>query len=491
MGINRYNRVMLNYLRKKKIAKRILWLLAILIIPAFIIWGAGNLVKKTATVKYIGSIDGRNINFHDFIKRMDDVTVEFFLNYFTQPEMLKKIREDKALVAKLTWNNLVIENYLRKRRIRISDDEVINFITTHPLFIRNGSFDKELYRYILQNTLAMTPRTFEESLRRYLARSRFRNELVKDVTVTDEEILDFYKKEHEKAKLLYILIDKDGFLDEVNVTEEEINEFYNENKEHFKTEEKIIIQYIKFDTSGGSDIKKLKDIYNTLRSNPKLIKKLAEKFGLIIKETEPFSKNEIVSEVGTIENLNNTVFRMRSYKDVAILRDKIKPEINYIVIVKKKIPPRVKAKEEIRELIISGIKNEKAFELAKDASWKIYSKNKGMKLEKIAHQNGVELLHTNLISRYDYIKGVGESYNIIEEAFKLGMGKISRPIPVRKGYILIEVEELKNIDKTTFAEKKEEYRKKLLYMKKLKAVQDWFKKISKNTKLYVALEDVI
>ena len=58
---------MLRQLRKKKIAKRILWVLAALIVPAFVLWGAGSSTReKGRGLSYVGKIYGKKITFEKF-----------------------------------------------------------------------------------------------------------------------------------------------------------------------------------------------------------------------------------------------------------------------------------------------------------------------------------------------------------------------------------------------------------------------------------------
>ena len=54
--------MLLKFLRKRKNMKRIIWVLAILIIPAFVIWGAGTSDKKKRKgPDYAGKIFDRKV----------------------------------------------------------------------------------------------------------------------------------------------------------------------------------------------------------------------------------------------------------------------------------------------------------------------------------------------------------------------------------------------------------------------------------------------
>ena len=87
-----------------------------------------------------------------------------------------------------------------------------------------------------------------------------------------------------------------------------------------------------------------------------------------------------------------------------------------------------------------------------------------------------------------YAEGAGESYKIVDAAFKLNPGEISEPIEVRKGFAIIEPIEFQPIDEKKFEEEKGDFRNKILSMKKMKSLEDWFKKASASTSLAVDLD---
>ena len=185
---------MLKLMRNKKVTKIVLWGTLILILPAFVIWGAGSIGKsKDKGPTYAGLIDGRKISFDDFAGSLAAVRCQIFLNYFSQPQVLDAIMKNKELSGKLAWDMLVMSREAKKRKIKVSDAEVINFIRSHPLFSRGGRFDDRIYEYILRNNLAVYPRNFEEIVRNNLAIQKMNNILTKDILTASEEVLSQYK----------------------------------------------------------------------------------------------------------------------------------------------------------------------------------------------------------------------------------------------------------------------------------------------------------
>jgi len=203
---------MLKLMRNKKVTKIVLWGTLILILPAFVIWGAGSIGKsKDKGPTYAGLIDGRKISFDDFAGSLAAVRCQIFLNYFSQPKVLDEIMKNKEFAGKLAWDMLIMSHEAKKGKIKVSDAEIINFIRSHPLFSRGGKFDDRIYEYILRNNLSIYPRNFEEIVRNNLAVQKMNNLLAKDIKVSDEETLSQYKIDNKDFDEEKFKSQKDGY----------------------------------------------------------------------------------------------------------------------------------------------------------------------------------------------------------------------------------------------------------------------------------------
>lgn len=487
---------MLNFLRKKKVMKRLLWVLAVIIIFAFVLWGAEGPSGRRLPYKYIGTIEGKKVTVKEFIKSAEDIRIGLFLNYFNQPEALDKLQKDRPFLNRFAWDSLMIKINAEKDKITVSDKEVVVFITKHPLFARGGVFDDKLYNYILRNNLGVSARAFEESVRAFLIAAKYKADIIKTVTVSDDELRQAYKNEFEKAKFFYIVMDKGCFGQKVAISEDEIASFYEKNKARFKEPERLVLQYIAFPhKEEGEKVKALADLkaaYAKLKRRPRNMEKISRRLNLSVNETPPFSREEIVRGIEGAGNISIISFKLRPLVDILPVSSEDEIGASYIIRVKERIPPRIKSVEKVSSYIAEIIKDEKALALAKNEADKVYeeAKSDNMLLKKIAKNYDLELRETNLISRFDYIEGVGESYKMVANAFGLERGEISKPIKVRKGFALIEPIEFLLINEKKFEKEKEDYRIKVLSVKKMKALENWFSKIRADSSLAVDLDTI-
>ena len=228
--------MMLKVFRNKNVAKIVLWALLILILPAFVLWGTGNL-GRGADKKgpaYVGTIENKKVSFDDFAKSVSSIRCQIVLNYFNNSKALDSLLKNKAFVGKLAWDRLIMLKKAGMARIRVPDSDVIKFITSHPLFLRNGRFDDRVYEYFLKNSLSLYPRNFEELIRETLMIQKLTDSLTKDIKVTDEEVLKDYEMDNSKFKISYILTPTSEFTNKVIApSEEEMKDFYEKNKQDF------------------------------------------------------------------------------------------------------------------------------------------------------------------------------------------------------------------------------------------------------------------
>jgi len=185
---------MLRQLRQKKIMKRVLWVLAAIIIPAFVLWGAGSLGDRG---KFAGIISGRKISLNEYMSALRAVKNEALMTYGSQFYQFA----DQLNLEEQAWDRLIMVEEAKRKRVSISDKEVIDFISTMAFFQdKNGSFDQRAYNVILSNTLRQSPREFEEDIRENLIILKLTQDIVKDLSVSKAEIAEALEKEKAAEK---------------------------------------------------------------------------------------------------------------------------------------------------------------------------------------------------------------------------------------------------------------------------------------------------
>ncbi len=326
---------MLKVFRNKNVAKAVLWALLILILPAFVLWGTGSLGRNDKKgPAYAGTIENKRISFDDFAQSIFSIRCQVILNYFNNAKALDQLLKNKPFVGKLAWDRLIMLKKAKAARIRVSDQDVVKFISSHPLFLRNGKFDDRVYEYFLKNSLGLYPRNFEEMIRENLMIQKLTETITKDVKIADDEVLRSYERDNLKFKIAYILVPSAGLADKVAASEEEIKDFYETHKQNFTIQAKdaknkegtkniasfeetkeMIRSFLLEDKARPLALEsanKTCDKLNELMAKNKLSFEAASaKLGLKLQESMPFTKADYLEGIGEADGVAAMAVKMK------------------------------------------------------------------------------------------------------------------------------------------------------------------------------------
>jgi len=477
---------MLKLLRKKKVMKLILWGLAILIIPAFALWGAGSAVRSNRKgPSYVGKIYGRKVSFEKFAKSYEACYHQLMISSGGDPERLKQLKESTK-ITEMAWNRLLMLAAAKRQRIKVTDKEIIDVIASNPFFKRGGTFDKTLYEHVLTNFFHIPPRKFEEETRENLIISNLRNKILQSISISDEEILTEYKERNEKIKISYLLVDSEDFAKNIQLNAGELKAFYEKNTEAFRKGDEVSIKYLFIKGEDGELIHKVTEEINV----NKPFGKIAGENGLEIEETTFFSIDEEIPGIGWSYEIIKAAFTLkRGMTSFPIYT----PKGYYIIALKEKRNGYIPRFEEVEPSIKKQLTKTKSTALAKESSFGIYKDinkalGQGDTFKEAARKSGLKIEKTKLFSRRDYIEGIGQGEALKEAAFGLSVGEINPPISCEKGFAILRVDEIAPPDDSKFEEEKQALKESLLIQKKFGTLKDWFAKLSKNAELKVDLD---
>ena len=312
---------MLKIMRQKNVTKFVLWGILILILPAFVLWGTGSGGRpKDKGPTYAGMIDNKKVSFEDFAGSVSAIKCQIILNYFNQPKVLQTFLSSRPFLGKMAWDRLLMIKEAKKYGIKASDADIVKHIRSHPIFLRNGVFDPKVYEYVLRYNMGLEPRTFEEMMRQNLQIQQLNAMLTKDVKISDEEIVQSYRKDNEKFKLIFTIFSADNFMDKVKIEEAGIKDYYEKHKEEFtlppKEGESAAPQAVASFDEVKDNIKRFLSEAQArtlavkyaeeeyLKINDALVKdnlsfeEAAEKLGLKLQQTPYFVKTEYLEGVG-------------------------------------------------------------------------------------------------------------------------------------------------------------------------------------------------
>lgn len=480
---------MFKLLRKKEITKKIIWVIAILIIISFGFMGTANLLIGKSDANYAGKLFGKKVSITDFRKFYQSVRLQALLQFgdkFNEVQPYLNLEQQ-------TWNHLMLRHESKKRKITVTDQEVVQYIQQYPFFQRDGQFDSLLYNDMLKNALRVPARRFEESVRDILKFQQLFNQETQTVSIPDSQVFDAYKIKHEEIQVSYVLLPFTEFQDENLFDAQQAQKYFDNHKVDFVIPNSINVDYIRFDlptpttsTSLTDDITdtnapdqkealaaimpKAQTIAEALQNNAN-INAVANQFQEPLQTSGFFSMEKPLLNLGWSYELLNQLFQLKVGETLGPIETS---EALFILQLKEErpayLPEYAEAKDAVKEALLTQAANATAQQQSSIYLEKIQELLASSKIKdfaKAAKTLGLDIHQTPAFHRGQYLPTIGISRNFQEAAFNLTTeNPLSTPIETDNGYCLLYLDNKAPIDMETYVKEKAQLTTNLLEQRK-------------------------
>ncbi len=480
---------MLKILRKKGVMRKLLWILAVVIILAFGFLGQAYLLNRGGRENIAGRIYGRTVSLEDFQHHLEQVHLQAVMQY---GQNLQKVLPYLNLESQ-AWDRIIALHEARKRKIRIVDEEVVNTIRDNPFFQKDGRFDRDIYQNVLY-ALRMTPRQYEEGLRESLKISRLFRQITSDLDVTEQETLQRYKLHNEKTQISYIFFPNEKYTQAVVPDLDAIRTYYKNHKSEFMQPPRINVHYLSWPyppeaTQDDKDeiLDEALEVAIDLRENPDLAA-VAQTYELELQSTGFFSMEKPVLREGWSFSLIQQLFQ----KDVGFISDPVETaqgiDILQISAQKEAEIPEFDA---IAQQAQTAWIQSQARELAqKDASQYLQrirtelDKQNRESFVQFAKDNGLDISQTPIFTRNQYLPKLGPAGDFKAAAFKLEPEQpISPVVATAKGYAILHLDSKIPVDIEKFEKEKTSIAEEILSQKGTEAFNEFISQLRQEARL--------
>ncbi|MFH0762939.1 MAG: peptidyl-prolyl cis-trans isomerase [Candidatus Omnitrophota bacterium] len=434
---------MLKKLREKKTAKR-LWIgLAIIIIPAFVFWGFSGALR--------GPKEQGNLEFQESFQAVKNLAIMQFGDNFSEIQKYLNLEEQARL-------RLILINEAKRRKVNVSNKELVQAIQSNPLFQQKGAFNNKIYSELLQYTFRTQPRAFEEQTRQSLMISKLYESATNGVKLSEEEIREEYRKNNEEISIYYLAAFPSDFEKEANPSEENLLNFFAKNSLQFKKPLSFSLNYLSTDSED-----KARQLYQSLLKTKDLAKTAAE-FELEVKETGLFGQTEAIPGIGWSPDILMLVSKLK--------KGQISPPVTldkyyYILQLTERkepyIPQYSSIQGRVKDAFIQAESKRMALAKLEECLAKI---TPAADFKKLAKSYGLKTDSTGLFKFGSYIENIGASDSFWKNCAGLKEGEISSIIELPSGFYIIKLKERVPLDEDKFAKEKEVFSRKLLEQKK-------------------------
>jgi len=172
------------------------------------------------------------------------------------------------------------------------------------------------------------------------------------------------------------------------------------------------------------------------QSNKTSLDDLAQKFHLNVSETRPLAPGDPVLELGNSNDVKDEIVRLRPNE----LSLPVRTDRGYVVLfLKQTIPAHPGTLDEVRDKIISELRQQKSQQLAQTKIDDLVKRVKGgEKFDSAAKALGLEPKTSDLINRDGSIPGLG-SAKLINTAFALKLGDVGGPVHMGASWVAYQI----------------------------------------------------
>jgi parvulin-like peptidyl-prolyl isomerase len=199
------------------------------------------------------------------------------------------------------------------------------------------------------------------------------------------------------------------------------------------------------------------------RSNKITLDELANEYHLAVSQTRPLAPNDPVLELGNSQEIRDQIVRLHQGE----LSLPMHTDRGYVVMALAKVEPaHAGTLEEVREKVVTELKQQKSDQLARSKADELAKRVKGgEKFDAAAKALGLEPKTSELFARTGSIPGVG-SGKLLAPAFGLKQGEVGVPQQIASSWFAYQVAEKVEPNPADFEQQKKTITDTLLQTKR-------------------------
>ena len=234
---------MLQSLREKATGGVAFFIIGALVI-SFAFWGIQDYLHGSADGVTIAKVNGNKITQQQVNKAYQRLQQQLVAQkVLTIPLSLKQ----QAQLKKEALNQLIEMNVFadaaRSDGYRVSDQQIDATIKSMPTFQVNGQFSPARFQQIL-SAMLYTQAQFINDLRQSILVTQMNAGVMGSAFVLPNEIKTVSQLMHQKRDFEYLLLPTSKFAKQVTVSKQEIDDYYQKNQDQFMLPAQVSIEYI-------------------------------------------------------------------------------------------------------------------------------------------------------------------------------------------------------------------------------------------------------
>jgi peptidyl-prolyl cis-trans isomerase D len=484
---------MLSTLRHKGVAKKILWVVTVIIVLSFAVFGTAW--KLDNSLNSAGKINGHTVSLSTYQKAYYDARDAAIMMY---GDKFFKYGSRLNLDAQ-TWDRLILIDEAKKRGVTTTDQEVVETIASIPFFQTEGRFDQAKYAMIITNPQGFGRKVleFEKGIRNQIIIKKLVEQVVGGISLNDEELKKEYVLKNEKIKLNYTLFEPLKAAKDLQVSDDDVKKYFETDKEQFRKPPMVNVEYAVVNyPENATDAQKaavkiaVESLSKSLKSDSDF-KAVALALKIDVKESGLFSQNQPLLTFAWSPELVEKIFTMKQGQYSPAFET---PDGWEIIRIKEYKDTFIPSFDEVKAEAKNALLTDKGFTAAKanaDAGLKVIAEGlkAGKSFKDAAQGLDVKYEETPLFGRGEYIANMGIVAEFQEVAAKLNMtNRLSDVIATNEGPAIIYLDAVEGIDEKQYESDQANFKDMIIAQKKSQKAAEFVTELRIKAKLQNDIE---
>jgi peptidyl-prolyl cis-trans isomerase D len=371
----------------------------------------------------------------------------------------------------------------------VTDADVRNELTHGPfapILFPDGKFiGEDRYDDFVQNNFNMSREDFETQLKEEILINRLEALITGGLTVAPQDVRAAYLKQATKVKFEYAVLSAADLRKQINpsdaelkaffqqnaaryahavpetrkvqyvsfslnqvpggppkVSDADIQRYYNEHQKDFQVPEEVQVRHILIKVPAKADAKtvaaaqaKAQDVLNQLQHGANFAA-LAKKYS-----DDPGSKDQggelgFIQHGATVPEFDRTAFSLKPGQTSGIIRTQFG---FHILQVEAKQPAHEKPVEEVHDLILANLMQQKQAQAAQDYAAKLQAEAQKGGLQTMAEANHLQVTTTAELQQGGVVPGLADGSQLLTRAFATKPGAPPQSVSTGEGYAIFTV----------------------------------------------------
>ncbi|MHB8301461.1 MAG: peptidylprolyl isomerase [Acidobacteriaceae bacterium] len=371
----------------------------------------------------------------------------------------------------------------------VTDEDVRNELTHGPfapMLFPDGKFiGEDRYDDFVQNNFNMSRAEFERQLKEEILINRLEALITGGLSVSPQEVRASYLKQATKVKFEYAVLSAADLRKQINPSEAELKAFFQQNSAHyahaipetrkvqyvafslnqvpggtpqvtgadiqryfnehqqqFQVPEEVRVRHILIKVPAKADAKtvaaaqaKAQDILTQLQHGANF-SELAKKYS-----DDPGSKEQggelgFIQHGATVPEFDKAAFSLQPGQLSGLIHTQFG---FHILQVEEKQPAHEKPVDEVHDLILANLMQQKQTQVAQDYAAKLQAETQKSGLQQMAQANHLQVTTTGELQQGGVVPGLADGSQLLSHAFTAKPGAPPQSVSTGEGYAIFTV----------------------------------------------------